>query len=77
MKNNLLGKKIVSCSFYLYTFRKYVSIGFLIIYFCNPGVHYETLCIYYVYYIYFYPSPLCYQLHMYLVYRHTQVYKIG
>jgi len=43
MKNNLLGKKILS-SFYLYRFRKYVSYGFPIINFCNPGVHYETPC---------------------------------
>jgi len=45
MKNNLLGKKILSCSFYLYRFRKYVSYGFRIIIFCNPGVYYETPCI--------------------------------
>ena len=32
----------LSCSFYLYRFRKYVSYGFPIIIFCNPGVHYET-----------------------------------
>jgi len=37
MKNNLLGKKFFSCSFYLYRFRKYVSYSFLIINFCNPG----------------------------------------
>ena len=42
MKNNLLGKIFLSCSFYLYRFRKYVSYGFPIINFCNPGVHYET-----------------------------------
>jgi hypothetical protein len=31
-------------------FRKYVSYGFPIINFCNPGVHYETPCIYiYIY----------------------------
>jgi hypothetical protein len=45
IKNNFLGKKISSCSFYLYRFRKYVSYGFTIINFCNPGVHYETPCI--------------------------------
>ena len=45
MKNNLLGKNFLSCSFYLYRFRKYVSCGFPIINFCNPGVHYETPCI--------------------------------
>jgi hypothetical protein len=45
MKNNLLGKTFLSCSFYLYRFRKYVSYGFPIINFCNPGVHYETPCI--------------------------------
>ena len=46
MKNNLLGKKLLSCSFCLYRFRKYVSCGLPIINFCNPGVHYETPCIY-------------------------------
>ena len=41
----LTGKKnVLSCSFYLYRFRKYVSCGFPIISFCNPGVHYETPC---------------------------------
>ena len=35
----------MSCSFYLYRFRKYVSYGFPIKNFCNPGVHYETPCI--------------------------------
>jgi hypothetical protein len=45
MKNNVLGKKCLSCSFSLYGFRKYVSYGFPIINFCNPGVHYETPCI--------------------------------
>jgi hypothetical protein len=39
------GGKNFSCSFYLYRFRKYVSYGFPIIHFCNPGVHYETPCI--------------------------------
>ena len=47
MKNKLTGgKKFLSCSFYLYRFRKYVSYGFPIINFCNPGVHYETPCIF-------------------------------
>jgi len=46
MKNNLLGGKKLSCSFYFYRFRKYVSYGFPIINFFNPGVHYETPCIY-------------------------------
>jgi hypothetical protein len=32
-------------SFYLYRFRKYMSYGFPIISFCNPGVHYEMPCI--------------------------------
>jgi len=41
-KNNLLRKKILSCSFYLYKFRKYLSYGFPIINFSNRGVHYET-----------------------------------
>ena len=47
-KNNLLEakKNFLSCSFYLYRFRKYVFYGFPIISFCNPGVHYETPCIY-------------------------------
>jgi hypothetical protein len=45
MKNNLLGRKFLSCSFHLYRCRKYVSYGFPIINFCNPVVHYETPCI--------------------------------
>jgi len=45
MKNNLLGEQVFSCSFYLHRFRKYVSYGFPIINFCNPGVHYEMFCI--------------------------------
>jgi len=44
MKNNLLGKIFLSCSFYLYSFSKYVSYGFPIKIVCNPGVHYETPC---------------------------------
>jgi len=36
---------MLSCSFYLYRFRKYVPYGFPIINFCKPGVHYETPCI--------------------------------
>ena len=47
MKNNLLGKKNLSCFFYLYSFRKYVSYGFPTINFCTPGVHYEKPCIAY------------------------------
>jgi hypothetical protein len=46
MKNNFLGKKFLSCFFYPYRFHKHVSYGFPIINFCNPGVHYETPCIY-------------------------------
>jgi hypothetical protein len=38
-------KKNLSCSFYLYRFRTYVSYGFPIINFCNPRVQYETPCI--------------------------------
>jgi hypothetical protein len=34
-------KILLSFSFYLYTFCKYVSYGFPIINFCNTGVHYE------------------------------------
>ena len=41
-KNLLGGEKMLSCSFNLYRFRKYVSYGFPITNFCNPGVHYET-----------------------------------
>jgi hypothetical protein len=52
MKNNLLGKKVLSCSFYLYRVRKYVPYGYPIIIFCNPGVHYETPCMYVYIYIY-------------------------
>jgi hypothetical protein len=40
------GKKNLSWSFYLYRFRKYVSYGFPIINCCNPGVNYETPCIF-------------------------------
>ena len=32
----------MSCSFYLYRFRKYVFYGFPVTNFCNPGVYYET-----------------------------------
>jgi hypothetical protein len=45
-EKQLTGKKILSCSFYLYRFRKHLSYGFHIINFCNPSVHYETPCIY-------------------------------
>jgi len=55
MKNYLMGKKFLNCSVYLYRFRKYVSYGFPIINFCNPGVHYETPCIICIY-IYIYLS---------------------
>ena len=41
----LLAGGRLSCSFYLYRFHKYMSYGFPIINFCNPGVHYETPCI--------------------------------
>ena len=44
-EKQLTGEKILSCLFYLYRFCKYVSYGFAIINFCNPGVHYETPCI--------------------------------
>jgi len=43
-EKQLTGEKKLSCSFYLYVFRKYVSYGFPIINFCNLGVHYETPC---------------------------------
>jgi hypothetical protein len=38
------GGGTLSCSFYLYRFRKYLSFGFPIINFCNLGVHYEMPC---------------------------------
>ena len=44
IKNNLMEKQFLSCSFYLYSFRRYVYYSFPIINFCNPGVHYETPC---------------------------------
>jgi hypothetical protein len=44
-EKQLSGGRELSCSFYLYRFRKYVTYGFPIINFCNPGVHYETHCI--------------------------------
>jgi len=41
MKRHLTGKKkVFSCSFCMYRFRKHLSYDF-----CNPGVHYETPCI--------------------------------
>jgi hypothetical protein len=40
-----IGEKILSCSFCLYRFRKYVSYGFPIINLCNPEVHYEKNCV--------------------------------
>jgi hypothetical protein len=45
IKKTTFWKKKLGCSFYLYRFRKYLSYGFPIINFCNPGVHYETPCI--------------------------------
>ena len=53
MKINLLCGGL-SCSFYMYKFRKCVSYGFPIINFCNAGVHYETPCICMYIYIYIY-----------------------
>jgi hypothetical protein len=44
-EKQLTGKKYLRCSFYLYRFCKYVSYGFPIINFCNPGLHYKKLCI--------------------------------
>jgi len=41
-KTTYWEKKFLSCSFYLYRFHKYMSYGFPITNFCNPGVHYET-----------------------------------
>ena len=41
-KKKLTGEELLSCFFYLYRFRKYVSYGFRIINFCIPRVHYET-----------------------------------
>jgi hypothetical protein len=45
MKNSFMGKQFLSCSFYLYRFRKYVSYGFSNINVCDPRVHDETPCI--------------------------------
>jgi hypothetical protein len=44
-EEQLSEKEFLSFSFYLYRFRKYLSYGFPIINFCNPGVLYETPCI--------------------------------
>ena len=44
-KIKLTVKKFLSCSFYLYRFRKYLSYGFPIIHFFNSGVHYEKPCV--------------------------------
>ena len=50
-EKQLTGGKKLSCSFYLYRFCKYVTYGFPIINFCNPGVHYEKPYIYIYIYI--------------------------
>jgi hypothetical protein len=44
-KTTFWEKKFLSCSFCLYRFRKYVSCGFRIINFYNPGVYCEMPCI--------------------------------
>ena len=44
-EKQLTGKFFFSFSFYLYRFRKYLSCGFPILNFCNPGVRYETPCV--------------------------------
>jgi hypothetical protein len=46
-EKQLTGKKFLSCSFCLYMFHKYtyMSYGFPVINFCNPGVHYKMPCI--------------------------------
>jgi len=44
-ERQLTGEKILSLSFYLYRFHKYLPYGFPIINFCNSGVHYEMSCI--------------------------------
>jgi hypothetical protein len=44
-EKQLTGKQIFEL-FYLYRFHKYMSYGFPIIHFCNPGVHYEMPSIY-------------------------------
>jgi len=43
-EKQLTGGKKLSCSLFLYRFRKYVSYDFPIINVCNPGVHHETPC---------------------------------
>jgi hypothetical protein len=43
-EKELTGKKNLSFSFYLYSFRKYLFYGFPIIFFFNPGVLYKTPC---------------------------------
>jgi len=45
-KTTYWRKKILSCSFCLYRFRRYVSCGAPIINFCNPEEYYETPCIF-------------------------------
>jgi hypothetical protein len=62
-ENSLLGKIYLSCSFYLCRFRKYVSYGFPIIHFCNPGVHYERSCIFRTMSIKESPTKMCYVLY--------------
>jgi hypothetical protein len=41
----------LNSSFCVYRFRKYVSYGFPLVNFFNPGVHYETPCIKYIYFV--------------------------
>ena len=68
MKKKTYWKKTFSsCSFYLYRFRKYVSYGFPVINFCNPGVLYETPCKTPV------PTPKCLRPHLANIVEHTTV----
>jgi hypothetical protein len=75
MKNNVPGKKFFSCSFYLYRFCKYMSYGFPIINFCNPGVHYETPCVCVCVYIYIY-IHICVCVYIYIFYRGNEFWSL-
>jgi len=68
-EKQLIGKKkCLSCSFYLYRFRKYMPYSFPIIIFCNPGVHYEMPCVMYLTAVLF--TMVCY-VTRHVIHTHT------
>jgi hypothetical protein len=75
-EKQLTGKKYLSCSFYLYGFRKYVSYGFPTINFCIPVVHYETPCILIALIIGTECVPLKKELNFYIKFRWISFFNI-